>query len=141
MRASGIIFGLAAGVVILAGCKTKTPPTGAEIRAQAGTTNFALEKPWRAAAVSTNSIQDNWLATFGDPQLDALVAEAIAHNPDLRVAAFNVQQAAEYVELARAAMRPQVNLLGTGGLKMGGGDVGSALQGISLGASWEPDLW
>ena len=24
---------------------------------------------------------------------------------------------------------------------MGGGDVNSALQGISLGASWEPDLW
>jgi NodT family efflux transporter outer membrane factor (OMF) lipoprotein len=31
-----------------------------------------------------------------------------------------------------------VNLLGTGGYKAGGGD---ALQGLSLGASWEPDLW
>jgi NodT family efflux transporter outer membrane factor (OMF) lipoprotein len=34
-----------------------------------------------------------------------------------------------------------VNLFGTGGLNMGGGDISSALQGASLGASWEPDLW
>src|SRR4029453_18269191 len=52
-----------------------------------------------------------------------------------------VEQAAQYVELAKAAMRPAVNLLGTGGLNTGGGDVSSALQGISLGISWEPDLW
>jgi len=65
----------------------------------------------------------------------------MTNNPDLRVAATRVEQAAQYVELARAALRPAVNLLGTGGLNMGGGDVSSALQGLSLGASWEPDLW
>jgi NodT family efflux transporter outer membrane factor (OMF) lipoprotein len=43
--------------------------------------------------------------------------------------------------MARAALRPAVNLFGTGGLNMGGGDISSALQGASLGASWEPDLW
>src|SRR6185436_18898384 len=37
--------------------------------------------------------------------------------------------------------RPAVNLFGTGGLSMGGGDMNSALQGVSLGVSWEPDLW
>jgi NodT family efflux transporter outer membrane factor (OMF) lipoprotein len=52
-----------------------------------------------------------------------------------------VEQAGQYVELAKAALRPAVNLLGTGGLNMGGGDVSSALQGASLGVSWEPDLW
>ena len=34
-----------------------------------------------------------------------------------------------------------MNLFGTGGMNMGGGDVSSALQGVSLGVSWEPDLW
>jgi NodT family efflux transporter outer membrane factor (OMF) lipoprotein len=39
-------------------------------------------------------------------------------------------------------MRPALNLVGTGGLKAGGGsDVSSALQGVMLAASWEPDLW
>lgn len=135
-----ITAGLGAGV--LAGCATKPPPNRTEIHQQSGTlTNLPLSNPWRAAPVSTNAIQDNWLGTFGDAQLDALVIEAMTNNPDLRVAATRVDQAAEYVELARAALRPTVNLLGTGGLNSGGGDVSSALQGISLGASWEPDLW
>jgi NodT family efflux transporter outer membrane factor (OMF) lipoprotein len=120
----------------------KLPPTTNEIHQQSGTlTNLNLKAPWKAAAVSSNAIQDNWLATFGDPQLDALVAEAMDHNPDLRVASTKVEQAAQYVQLAKAELRPKVNLLGTGGLNMGGGDVSSALQGVSLGASWEPDLW
>ena len=43
---------------------------------------------------------------------------------------------------ARAALLPWVNLLGTGGIKAGGGsDLTSALQGVMLGVSWEPDLW
>ncbi len=31
-----------------------------------------------------------WLATFGDARLDVLVTEAMAHNPDLLVAAARV---------------------------------------------------
>lgn len=130
------------GVGVLAGCATKKPPTRSEIHAESGTlTNLNLTSPWKAGLASTNRIEDNWLATFGDRQLDALIAEAMLNNPDLRVASTKVEQAAQYVELAKAAMRPTVNLLGTGGFNMGGGDVSSALQGLSLGASWEPDLW
>lgn len=126
----------------ITGCATKSPPTTAQIRQQSGTlTNLALTNAWKAAPVSTNAIQDNWLATFDDPQLDALVAEAMTNNPDLRVSATRVEQAAQYVELAKAPLRPTINLVGTGGFNMGGGDVSSALQGVSLGASWEPDLW
>ncbi len=143
MHASKTIFAALAGTgLLLAGCATKSPPNSAAIRQQSGTlTNLALTNPWKAAPVATNAAQDNWLAMFGDTQLDALVAEAMANNPDLRVASTKVEQAGEYVELAKAALRPAVNLLGTGGLNMGGGDVSSALQGVSLGASWEPDLW
>ncbi len=49
-----------------------------------------------------------------------------------------MKQAAQYVELAKSTLRPAVNLFGTGGINMGGGD---ALQMLSLGASWEMDLW
>src|SRR5688572_19939133 len=130
------------GLGLLAGCATKTPPNRAEIQQQSGTlTNVVLTDSWKAAPISTNAVQDNWLASFGDPQLDALVIEAMTNNPDLRVSAVRVEQAAQYVELSKAALRPAVNVLGTGGLNMGGGDISSALQGVSLGASWEPDLW
>lgn len=141
MRFSKTILTALAGALFVASCRTKPPPSRVEIQQQSGVTDWELARPWTAAAISTNVPQDNWLATFEDAQLNALIAEAIAHNPDLRVASVKVEQAAQYVELARAEFRPNLNLLGTGGLNMGGGDVSSALQGISLGASWEPDLW
>ncbi len=128
-------------LVLITGCATKSPPTPAEIREQSGTlTNFALTNPWKAGATA-GPIADNWLATFDDPQLSALVAEAMTNNPDLRASATRVDQAEQYLRLAKAALRPTINLFGTGGLNMGGGDLSSALQGVSLGVSWEPDLW
>lgn len=133
---------MVAVVLGLAACAVKPPPTGAEIRSQSDVLNGVnLDGSWKAGEASSEAIQDNWLATFGDPQLDALVAEALRANPDLKVAATRVEQAEQYVELAKAALRPNIGLFGTGGLNMGGGDISSALQGLSLGVSWEPDVW
>ena len=124
----------------LAGCALEAPPAPSEYMEQA-LPNLVLPERWGAGDQAEGAVTAGWPAAFADPRLDALIAEAILHNPDLLVAAARVEAAAQYVELAKAAMRPAVNLLGTGGLKMGGGDVGSALQGVSLGVSWEPDLW
>ena len=134
---------LAAGVV---GCAVEPPPApeavrkdalqGAEVRATWAATNEAT------ADANAGRIDDDWLATFNDAQLTALVSEAIAKNPDLRATAARVEQSAAYASSARAALLPWVNLLGTGGIKAGGGsDLTSALQGAMLGVSWEPDLW
>ncbi len=126
--------------ILFAGCRTKSPPSHAEIQQQA-LPNIILTNAWKAGGI-TNAIQDNWLATFNDEQLNSLVREALTNNPDLRVSAARVEQAEQYVELAKAALRPQLNIAGTGGFKGGGGsDVSGALQGIMLAASWEPDLW
>lgn len=144
MHLKRILFATLLGAV-LTGCATKQPPTRAEIQQQAGTlATMDLTSPWKAAPSTTDSsgpIIDNWLASFDDPQLDALVAEGMANNPDLRITATRVEIAAQYVVLAKADMLPQVNLFATGGFNMGGGDIASALQGVSLGVSWEPDLW
>ena len=126
-------------ILLTAGCALQAPPDQQEIRQQA-LTSFELPAAWRAGGLA-GLTTDNWLAGFNDPQLVALVNEALAGNPDLRVTAAKVEQAAEYVNLAKAALRPGLNLLGTGGLKSGGGDVSSALQGVALAASWELDLW
>ena len=142
MQRIQLIIVVLLGAILFAGCRTKSPPTRAEIHQQSGTlTNLVLTNAWKAAPLSTNAIKDNWLATFGDLQLDALVFEALSNNPDLRVTSVRVEKAGQYVEVAKAALRPAVNLVGTGGLNMGGGDISSALQGASLGVSWEPDLW
>lgn len=121
------------------GCQLKSPPLSDEIQQQA-LADIELPAEWKAGGFP-GTIADNWLALFADEQLSALVNEAVLHNPDLRVGATRVEQAAEYVNLAKAALLPAVNLLGTGGIKGGGGDMSSALQGVSLGVSWELDLW
>jgi outer membrane protein, multidrug efflux system len=124
-----------------AGCVTKKPPTGDEIRGQS-MGGVVVTNEWKAGAAAAGTIQDNWLAGFNDETLSALVVEALTNNPDLRVASARVEQSAAYLGVARAQLRPAINLLGTTGLKMGGAsDLSSALQGLMLGASWELDLW
>ncbi len=49
-----------------------------------------------------------WWTVFGDPQLDALVDEAMRGNPALRVARARILQAAALVDAARAAASPGV---------------------------------
>jgi multidrug efflux system outer membrane protein len=133
--AAGLVFGMAA-------CATKAPPTQEEILQQSGTlASMDLGQSWKAVDYSAEPIRDDWLATFQDPQLNDLVTEALANNLDLAVAATKVEQAEQYVELAKAALLPAINLIGTGGFNSTGGDASSALQGVWLGASWEPDLW
>jgi multidrug efflux system outer membrane protein len=124
----------------LCGCKIESAPKPDEIR-KAALGDLVLPEAWKAGGAETGEIKDNWLASFGDEELVRLTAEAVANNPDLHVAATRIEQAAGYVELARAAMRPAVNIFGTGGLNMGGGDINSALQGLMAAVSWEPDLW
>ncbi|WP_431777298.1 TolC family protein [Ottowia caeni] len=51
----------------------------------------------------------DWWTSFGDPQLDHLVAQALTGNPSLRMAAARVAKAQAGVELARSADWPQVN--------------------------------
>jgi NodT family efflux transporter outer membrane factor (OMF) lipoprotein len=135
-------FCLASAIaVVLAGCAVTAPPPPEEIRKDAlqGT---GIRSSWSAGAVEAGAIADYWLASFDDPQLNALVDEAFARNPDLRAAAARVEQSAAYADIARAALLPSISLIGTGGLKTGGGsDLTSALQGVMLGISWEPDLW
>jgi NodT family efflux transporter outer membrane factor (OMF) lipoprotein len=128
---------------LLSSCAVEPPPPANEIRQQA-LPNIALDGSWKAdASLSTGLVQDDWLRTFADPQLDELVREAITHNPDFRVAAARVEQAAQYLVIAQSGLRPQVGIFGTGGSKSsGGGDTSSAaLQGALLAASWELDLW
>jgi multidrug efflux system outer membrane protein len=142
MHPKNLLLGAVVGAGLLSGCATKPEPKVEEIRRESPTLGKIDQKAaWKAAPAPTDAIQDNWLKTFADPQLDALVAEALANNPDMAVSATRVAQAAQYLELAKAALRPAVNLLGTGGFNTSGGDISSALQGASLGVSWEPDLW
>lgn len=94
---------------------------------------------WTAPGASAGPVADNWLATFREPQLDALVVEAVAYNADLRIAAARVDAAAAYLAGVESPLWPQVNAVARGGGKMSGDSSG--LRGIGLFATWELDLW
>jgi len=129
----------AAAAAIAGGCALPDPPPRADIAAQAMPI-LSVSDSWAASAASISSavpVTDRWLATFNDPQLDTLVQEALAFNPDLLVAAARVEQAAGYVKLAGATLYPQVNFLATGSF----GQDSSGLQGGGLFINWELDLW
>jgi len=122
----------------LAGCALKPSPKPEEIRPQA-MPNVAVPGQWAIEGSATSPVAGNWLAAFDDARLHALVTEAIAYNPDLRVAAARVEVASEYVNIADSTLYPQVNLLARGGGQMGGDSSG--MQGAGLYADWELDLW
>jgi NodT family efflux transporter outer membrane factor (OMF) lipoprotein len=50
----------------------------------------------------------DWWRRYGDPQLDALIAEALQQSPNLRVAQARVRQAAALTGATEAAAGPQV---------------------------------
>jgi outer membrane protein, multidrug efflux system len=130
---------VAISVFALPGCATKKAPVRSKIQNEA-LPNIALTEPWKARGAVEGAVPDNWLASFDDDQLTALVNEAVANNPDLRITAIRVEQSAQYVKLAKAKLYPTVNLGGRISTKLGA-DLGAGLNGLVLGASWELDLW
>lgn len=135
-----LAFCTAAAAIIAmaaAGCALKTPPERAELWKDA-LPNLQTPAQWKAGGAA-GRVADGWLASFGESRLDALVREALAHNPDLRVAAARVEQAAGYVKVAGGALYPSVSVLARVGGKMSGDSSG--LQGVGITAGWELDLW
>ena len=121
-----------------AGCALNQPPPSDELRKQA-LPHVDPPAQWSSQPGAATAVVGNWLASFNDPTLDALVREAIEYNSDLRVAAARIEIAAGYVRLSGATLYPQVNALARGGGKMSGDSSG--LQGGAVTATWELDLW
>jgi NodT family efflux transporter outer membrane factor (OMF) lipoprotein len=139
MRTKLHVAWLAAAAGLLAtSCALKNPPDAAAIKAEA-MPKVVVPLTWSAIPSKATIVTDNWLASFHDDQLVAAVNEAIAANPDLRVAATRVETAMLYAKLAGAKLYPSVELLMRGGLKLSGDNSG--MQGGLLSANWELDLW
>lgn len=123
---------------LLAGCVLAPAPERADV-AQRALPNAPAPERWSAGSAAAGAVADDWLVELQDPALAALIAEALAFNADLRVAAARVDAATAALRAADSALWPQVNLLARGGGKMSGD--ASGLQGVGLFATWELDLW
>jgi outer membrane protein, multidrug efflux system len=124
----------------LAGCALKTPPTQPEVLEQALPAQTRIPPAWKADPVA-RAVSDDWLRSFNDPMLEAIVAEAIANNLDLRQAAERVAIARQTVVVVGSQLLPHV------GAELGGRvtqdeNNGNFTTTVSyVGVAWELDLW
>jgi multidrug efflux system outer membrane protein len=96
-------------------------------------------------------INTTWWAQFQDPVLDRLIADALAGNKNIKIAAANVEQAAAVLMQVRSPLFPQFGYSGSDTRERPSGTLYTSIPGRlpdprttyeAFGtASWELDLW
>jgi multidrug efflux system outer membrane protein len=139
MRAPTAIF--LAALAVLSGCALKTPLTQSEVVEQALPATTQIPSAWQAEA-RAGPVADGWLKSFQDPLLEAIVAEAIANNLDLRLAAERVRIAQQQVLVVGAQLAPQIGgQLGAKSIRDKDQDDRFNSTLAYVGVAWELDLW
>ncbi len=65
------------------------------------------------SAANASTLPDHWWQLYRDPVLDRLVADALAHNTDIRAAAANLQRARAVLSEQKGARLPSTDLSGS----------------------------
>lgn len=97
---------------------------------------------------SSSAHTEAWLDDFNDPDLENLVAEAMANNPDLRIVAARFDQAVAEARITGAGQLPNAKL-GLGAARQKVNTIGPQsisttrfeTYDLNLTVSWEVDLW
>ena len=133
-------------IIVLAACASpKESPDTAEVVEQAlpETTeiaaSFGPEASW-SEVIAEGAVEDGWLKTFNDPELEKIVAEALANNRQLAVASANLKAAEQLAVQAGAALAPAV-AVGGAAQSTERTDVSTNTSGAALNMQWELDIW
>ena len=141
--AAALMRSLAACAVAfaLSGCLLARPPTQSETLGQALPAGTVVRGKW-ASPANRQPVSNNWVKSFHDPGLDAVVNLAIANNLDLRQAASRVLVAQETVTVVGSQLLPKIglNLSGSSTYIDAERRSHTSRQGLGL-VSWEIDLW
>jgi len=98
---------------------------------------------WVPAAPADALERGPWWQLFNDPQLNALAEQVDVSNQNVAAAVAAYAQARALVAQQRASLFPTVTLDGSGarsGARSGTGTTANNYR-LSLGSSWEPDVW
>ena len=126
---------LAVAVVLTSACATQTTEL------DFGTT---AEPPqtWVMAKDQSESVLPGWLEAMNDQTLKALVAEALAANPEIDLAQGRLNRARAFLKQSRSAQRPNLSAGSRGSVTEGlDGGADTTSYAIDVSASWEADLW
>ncbi len=134
----GIICALPA---ILSSCTLSKAPSHSQVADSALPAGTTIPPHWIAGG-NSKGVDDNWLRSFHDPRLDAIVAEAIANNLDLRQAAARVEVARQTVIIVGSQLKPQVGIdLGISKTHDEDHDEWFTSKKGLAGVAWELDIW
>ncbi len=86
-------------------------------------------------------IPDNWIKSFNDPELEAIIDEALQNNLNLQAAASQVESAGGLVTQAGAQLLPVVAASGEAAQTGYEGLSSTSSSNVGLSASWELDIW
>lgn len=122
----------------IGGCKTAPQRHAEDVGA-------AIPDQWRASSESPQPAPENWVETFDDPGLSALVNSALAENYELKAAAARVKAAVAQARIEGAARWPQLFLVpGYQHAQIRNTGFGSARFSVFetvFSLSWELDVW
>ena len=136
-------LGACALAIFFTGCATKLQEApDSEVILDDALPETEIAVGWVAPAGDKQRVDDDWLKTFKDPQLEELVNEALdVQNPNLRILSAQVDRAEAAAALAGAALKPSVGLAAD--VSQNVSDSGPESTSSAAGAivSWEADVW
>ncbi|WP_210396227.1 efflux transporter outer membrane subunit [Motiliproteus sediminis] len=127
---------LITSLLLLGGCSVWAPVEVAPESPLPGAP--AWQQPHIADAMEP--VAEPWLQHFADSRLEALVSEALASNPTLRVAEFQLRESRFAADVAGAAEQPSLDANFQGGRARRAGTSSDSFS-AGLNAAWELDLW
>src|SRR5947208_4322843 len=130
---STVLLAIASSLV-LAGCAIKQPPFGADIMPESA--RAKSPGSW-ARSHRSAEVVPGWIRNFGDPELNALVADAVQRNPDLTAGAARVEASRAAVRIAASSLYPRIAMKGLGERQAQrlSGDIGRNINPPDFGSS------
>ncbi|WP_146346696.1 TolC family protein [Phaeobacter marinintestinus] len=139
---TGRLIGVGLAMMTVLGCELTTPQTDAELLQEALPVNTTIPSKWATSGVPTSAVKGNWVGSFRDSNMAALVQESLQNNRDMVAAAARVEAALQTAVIAGAPLLPQVGLdAGSQSSELTNRDISRSKSGAVVAASWEVDIW
>jgi len=132
--------------LLLAGCAAKVaPPPASALSVPAQWRSHAGPGDGVAAADGQQQVEQEWWRAFNDPALASLVASALQHNSDLRIARARIEDLRARIAATRASQLPSLAISGsptrTRTLAYNGVPYITNVFSAEFQAAYEIDLW
>ena len=102
---------------------------------------FKEVQGWAPAAPADTLDKGPWWTLFGDPILNDLASQVDVSNQNVAAAVASYAQARALVQQQRASLFPEVGLNTSADRSGGNGVDTESRYRLSIGGSWEPDIW